>query len=219
MAEYRLQTPISEEVIRELKAGDMIYFSGSMFHVGVTAIGGQSTLIAEAVRKGEKLPFDLRGCAVVSGYGHFWGHAKREGGNSYASHLSFSTVSRLNSEVPHLIQYAGIRAIMGKGGVGDPYMPGGKDTSEEILALMAQYGCVAITGVGGCAISYGSYIKGIIEYWKEKGPNATVIEYKAKDLGPLLVTMDTHHRSHAVDIRKEINKRLPEAYKMLNIQI
>ena len=72
MAEYRLQTPISEEVIRELKAGDMIYFSGSMFHVGVTAIGGQSTLIAEAVRKGEKLPFDLRGCAVVSGYGRFW---------------------------------------------------------------------------------------------------------------------------------------------------
>ncbi len=217
MAEYRLQTPITEDAVRELKAGDMVYFTGSMFYVGVSAIGGQSSLIAEAAKKGEKLPFDLKGCAVVSGYGHFWGEARELGGTARASHFGFSTISRLNPEVPHLIQHVGIRAIMGKGGIGDPYMPGGQDTSEEILALMAHHGCVAITGVGGCAISYGTYLREIIEFWKEKGPNARVIDYRVQDIGPLLVTMDTHGNSYAADIKKEIKRKLPEAYRRLNL--
>jgi len=217
MAEYRLQTPISEDAVRELKAGDIVYFTGSMFYIGVSAIGGQSRLIADAARKGEKLPFDLRGCAVVSGYGHFWGEDREISCPARASHFGFSTISRLNPEVPHLIKYVGIRAIMGKGGIGDPYMPGGQDTSDEILALMAKYGCVAITGVGGCAILYGAFLKQIFEFWKEKGPNARVIDYRVQNIGPLLVTMDTHGNSYAANIKKEIKRKLPEVYKRLNL--
>ncbi|MFC2007014.1 fumarate hydratase C-terminal domain-containing protein [Chloroflexota bacterium] len=215
MASWKLKTPISEEDIRKVKVGDYVYFTGGVWSVGLLQLGGQSKFIAEMYKNGreKELPFDLKGSAVISGHGH----VEQKDGKFHVAYFGFSTASRLNQEVSHLVQYAGIRAWMGKGGVGPPYMPGGKDQTNEFLDLFAKYGCIACTGVGGCAITYAPFVKDEKHFWTEKGAHAKVTEVVVENIGPLFVIMDSHHGSRSSEIRQNINTQLPLIYKELGI--
>jgi len=214
MTEYRLKTPMSEEDVRKLHVGDKVIFTGKLFSPGLTQLGGQSQRIAEAYRtgQGDSLPFDMRGCALVSGHGKY---VKEE--NRWLF-WGFSTASRLNPELPHLIEHAGIRAVMGKGCVGIAYMAGMSDTGKELLDLMAKHGCVAMTGVGGAAITYGKFFHGEQKsYWKEQGRMGKVDEMYAENLGPLNVIMDTHGRSLAIEQTQHMKKAISGIYDKMEI--
>ncbi|NIR86341.1 fumarate hydratase, partial [Candidatus Bathyarchaeota archaeon] len=60
MAVYKLQTPISEEDVRKLKANDVIYVTGTM----VTARDSAHKRALELFKEGKKIPIDLQGLAV-----------------------------------------------------------------------------------------------------------------------------------------------------------
>ena len=56
MATYKLRTPISEEEVRKLKVGDIIYVSGIM----ITARDSAHRRAMELLRAGQELPVDLK---------------------------------------------------------------------------------------------------------------------------------------------------------------
>ena len=52
-----LQAPIDPALAKELKAGDMVYITGTIY----TARDAAHKRMDEALSKGEELPFDIRG--------------------------------------------------------------------------------------------------------------------------------------------------------------
>ena len=60
MAEVKLTTPISEEDIRKLKAGDTLFISGKIF----LARDEAHLRAIEMFDEGKELPFDFKGLAV-----------------------------------------------------------------------------------------------------------------------------------------------------------
>ncbi|MCG2865709.1 MAG: fumarate hydratase C-terminal domain-containing protein, partial [Vulcanisaeta sp.] len=60
MGTYYLKTPISDEDITKLRVGDTIYVSGIL----ISARDSAHVRMVESIRKGEKLPVDLKGGVI-----------------------------------------------------------------------------------------------------------------------------------------------------------
>jgi fumarate hydratase subunit beta len=92
MAEIHLKTPISEEEVRKLKIGDIVYLTGD----GYSSWGTPVYKITEAIKAGEKLPFELEG-RILS--------------------LGFTTSARYQDHIPEFVKNARVRVIYAKGGM------------------------------------------------------------------------------------------------------
>ena len=55
--EKHIQVPLDKDTARTLKAGDMVYLTGTVY----TARDAAHKRMDEALNAGEKLPFDLKG--------------------------------------------------------------------------------------------------------------------------------------------------------------
>ena len=55
MAEYRLKTPLSDEDVKKLKAGDIVYLSGVIY----TARDAAHKRLVDLIDEGKELPFDF----------------------------------------------------------------------------------------------------------------------------------------------------------------
>jgi tartrate dehydratase beta subunit/fumarate hydratase class I family protein len=211
MADFNLKAPLKEADIRKIKLDDKIYYTGKIFHQGQHILGGSSLKVAEAYRtgKGDTLPFDMRGQSVMSGHGTY-SEARKQW-----VYYGFSTAARMNRDVAHLIEDAEIRVVMGKGCIGISYMPGEKDISAELVKVMGKSGCIGVTGVGGCAITYGKFVKGQTKvYWPGKGQ---ITEDYVENLGPLNVIMDTHGGSKSIAQMEDMRKILPKLYDQFGV--
>ena len=58
--EHRLETPIDKEKLKALRAGDMVYLSGTVY----TARDAAHKRMMECLDKGESLPFPLEGSVI-----------------------------------------------------------------------------------------------------------------------------------------------------------
>ena len=58
--EHRLETPIDKEKLKALRAGDMVYLSGTVY----TARDAAHKQMIESIDKGEPLPFPLEGSVI-----------------------------------------------------------------------------------------------------------------------------------------------------------
>ena len=58
--EHRLETPIDKEKLKALRAGDMVYLSGTVY----TARDAAHKRMMESLDKGEPLPFPLEGSVI-----------------------------------------------------------------------------------------------------------------------------------------------------------
>ncbi|MGC8543468.1 MAG: fumarate hydratase C-terminal domain-containing protein, partial [Vulcanisaeta sp.] len=60
MGTYHLKTPITDDDIVKLKVGDTVYVSGTL----ISARDAAHVRMVELIRKGEKLPVDLKGGVI-----------------------------------------------------------------------------------------------------------------------------------------------------------
>ncbi len=60
MAEHRLSTPLTDEDIEQLRAGDVVFLSGTIY----SSRDAAHKRLFDLLDKGEDLPFDLRGAAI-----------------------------------------------------------------------------------------------------------------------------------------------------------
>ncbi|MFQ6110087.1 MAG: fumarate hydratase C-terminal domain-containing protein, partial [Candidatus Aminicenantales bacterium] len=57
MTEHRIQTPVSDEVIAKMRAGDRVYITGYLY----TGRDSAHKKLIELVNEGKELPIDVKG--------------------------------------------------------------------------------------------------------------------------------------------------------------
>lgn len=128
-ATHDLRAPLDVEALSPLSAGDVVRFSGTVY----TARDAAHQRMAEALDRGEELPFDPDGQVL-----YFTGPAPARAGAALGP-AGPTTASRMDPWSPLLIA-RGLRAMIGKG-----------RRSESVRRAMREHGCVYCGAVEGAA--------------------------------------------------------------------
>lgn len=169
MATYTLTTPLSDDDVRQLKAGDVVYLSGIIY----TARDAAHKKLMEALDAGQPLPFELQGAVI-----YYVGPTPAPPGYPIGS-AGPTTSGRMDTYAPRL-HSLGVKASIGKG-----------KRSQEVRDALQQYGGVyfGATGGAGALLSQRITAAEVIAY-PELGPEA-IRKLTVKDF-PLLVVNDAH---------------------------
>ena len=119
--------PITEEVTANLKSGDFVYLSGTVY----SARDAAHKRLAEAIEKGEDLPFDLKDSVV-----YYMGPSPAREGRPIGS-AGPTTASRMDKYAPALLDL-GQKAMIGKG-----------KRSQEVIDAMIRNHAVYFAAIGG----------------------------------------------------------------------
>jgi fumarate hydratase subunit beta len=197
MAEYHLKTPLSEADVRKLRAGDVVYLSGTIF----TARDQAHKRALELRKRGEKLPIEMEGLAVFH-----CGPIVRKVGEEWQMVAAGPTTStRMNALQPDFIQEFKVRAVMGKGGM-----------DERTAEAMREHGCVYLAYIGGCAALASKGVKRISAvHWLDLGMPEAIWVLEVEEFGPLVVGIDAHGSSLYEDVQKQAEAKLPKLYEKI----
>jgi fumarate hydratase subunit beta len=134
---HKLKTPLSDEDVAKLKIGDKVLISGTMY----TARDAAHKRLVELVKKGESLPFDIKGAVM-----YYVGPAPAKPGYAIGS-AGPTTSYRMDPYAPDLLDI-GLKAMIGKGG-----------RSQEVIDSMVKNKAVYLAAVGGAAALIAKSIK------------------------------------------------------------
>lgn len=148
---YNFTTPLSEDEVRELKAGDIVNFTGVIY----TARDAAHKRIVDLLADGKELPFDLNGAVI-----YFVGPTPPKPGEPIGS-AGPTTSYRMDSYSPILIKH-GLRGMIGKG-----------KRNQEVKDACVEHGAIYFGATGGAGALLGKKIKSseVIAY-PELGPEA-----------------------------------------------
>jgi len=166
---YNLTTPLSEDEVRKLKAGDIVYFTGVIY----TARDAAHKRLVDLLAEGKELPFDLNGAVI-----YFVGPTPPKPGEPIGS-AGPTTSYRMDSYSPTLIKN-GLRGMIGKG-----------KRNQEVKDACVKYGAIYFGATGGAGALLGKKIKSseVIAY-PELGPEA-IRRIEVKDF-PVTVINDAY---------------------------
>jgi fumarate hydratase class I len=182
--EVSLQTPLTDEQVRALKVGDFVLVSGRMF-TGRDAV--HSHLMTH------EPPVDLRGSVLY----HCGPVVMKDGEGWRVTAAGPTTSIREEPYQGEIIRRYGVRAVVGKGGMG-----------AKTLAALQQHGAVYLNAIGGAAQFYAQSITGVDDVsLLEFGTPEAMWHLRVQDF-PAIVTMDAHGNSLHKDIEQESGKRL-----------
>ncbi len=186
--EYHLKTPVPEADVRKLKAGDVVYLTGTV----ITARDEAHHKALELHEKGEKLPVDFKGIGVF----HCGPIMRKKGKGWEVVAAGPTTSTRMEIFEDNFIEAFRPSVIIGKGGMGD-----------RTAKACQKYGCVYTSFTGGAALLGAAGIKKVKDvYWLEElGMPECLWVYDTQDFGPLIVTIDTHGANLTADVGKKVN--------------
>ena len=187
--EYRLNLPVGAEEIEKIKAGDVLYITGTM----VTARDEAHKMAIEKYDAGEELPLDFSKVAVY----HCGPIVRKVDDKWEVVAAGPTTSSRMEIFEYDFIKRFGTRIIVGKGGMG-------KRTMEACREFKAVY--TAFTG--GAAVLAADAIKRIKDvFWLEElGMPEALWVMEVENFGPLTVTIDSHGRNLTEEVKEEAKK-------------
>jgi fumarate hydratase class I len=185
----RLRTPLGEADVRQLKAGDMVLLSGVVYT-------GRDAVHHYLARGGA---LDVLNGQVI----YHCGPVVLEEGGAYRVVAAGPTTSiREEPYQADVIRRFGVRAVIGKGGMGAGTLQACKD-----------HGCVYLHAVGGAAQVYARCVDRVPNvYLKQFGSPEAVWEMHVRDF-PAVVTMDAHGRSLHAEVADDSKGRLAEVLK------
>ena len=169
MAEQiRIQTPLTEEQSRKLKAGDMVLISGKIY----SARDAPHKVMTEALARGEELPIDWHDKIV-----YYLGPSPAKPGDPIGS-AGPTTSGRMDAYTPTMLDQ-GIKGMIGKG-----------SRKPEVIESMKKNGVTYFAAVGGAAALIAKSIKkyDVIAY-ADLGPEA-LAELTVEDF-PAIVVIDS----------------------------
>lgn len=166
-----LTTPIKDEDLIDIKAGDVIYLNGTL----VTCRDVCHRRLIELKRD---IPFDLTGKAIF----HAGPIVRKTGDKWEMVSIGPTTSMRMEKFEKEFIEKTGVKLIVGKGGMG----PNTEQGCKQHKALHAIF-------PAGCAVVAATQVEEIEEvYWTELGMPESLWVCRVKDFGPLIVSIDTH---------------------------
>lgn len=169
MAEQiRIQTPLTEEQSRKLRAGDMVLISGKIY----SARDAAHKVMTEALARGEELPIDWHDKIV-----YYLGPSPAKPGDPIGS-AGPTTSGRMDAYTPTMLDQ-GIKGMIGKG-----------SRKPEVIESMKKNGVTYFAAVGGAAALIAKSIKkyDVIAY-ADLGPEA-LAELTVEDF-PAIVVIDS----------------------------
>ncbi len=132
----KLDLPLTADDIKKLSVGTLVYVNGTVY----TARDQAHRRIAEAIRSGAPLPFDLDGAAI-----YYCGPTPARDGQIIGS-CGPTTSGRMDKFTPLLLE-RGLKVMIGKG-----------MRSAEVADAIHRHGAVYLSAVGGAAALYGSRV-------------------------------------------------------------
>ena len=187
MAHYKLQTPLSEADVRQLRLEDTVVIDGTIFGIRDAT---QIRIFDEGVAP----PADLSGGVCLHTAP---GVRKLPDGRYEKICIGTTTSTRMDRFVPGLVEQYGVRAIVGKGGV-----------LEGSVEAMQRTGAVYLAIVGGAAALETLQIEEIEQVWWEDLMPECLWKFRVKDFGPLIVAIDSHGNSHYRAIQQRAADRI-----------
>lgn len=185
--EVVLEAPITEEKIRDLKVGDVVHINGMMY-TGRDAI--------HKYLSDHDAPVDLDGqiiyhCGPVM--------MKDEDGNWHVKAAGPTTSIREEPYQGDIMKKFGIRAVIGKGGMG-----------PKTLKALNEHGGVYLNAIGGAAQYYADCIKSVegVDLMQFGIPEA-MWHLKVEGF-TAVVTMDSHGNSLHADVDQSSLEKLSQ---------
>jgi fumarate hydratase class I len=176
--EVVLRTPLTEEQVRSLRVGDVVLISGRVNT-------GRDAVHAHLMKHDP--PIDLRGSVLY----HCGPVVAKEGSGWRVTAAGPTTSIREEPYQADIIRRYGVRAVIGKGGMGG-----------KTLAALKEAGAVYLNAIGGAAQFYARAIDGVegVSLMEFGTPEAmwhlTVTDF------PAIVTMDAHGNSLHKDVEQ-----------------
>jgi len=169
MAEHRIETPVSDELIATLRAGDRVFITGYLY----TGRDSAHKKLIDLVNEGKELPIDVKGQFI-----YYVGPTPARPGKPIGS-AGPTTSYRMDSFAPRL-HALGLKGTIGKG-----------SRNEEVKESLKKYKAVYLAAVGGAGALISKSIEGaeVIAY-PELGPEA-IRKVEVKDF-PCIVINDMY---------------------------
>ena len=174
----RLETPLTQEKVNDLKAGDKVLISGVIY----TGRDAAHKKIVEAMEQGFDLPFPMKDQIL-----YFVGPTPAKDGQVIGS-AGPTTSGRMDAYSPKLIA-EGLTGMIGKG-----------LRSREVIEAMKEHGAVYFGAIGGAgALIAKRIVSAEVIAYPELGPEA-VRRLVVKDF-PVIVIID-HEGNNLYEIGK-----------------
>jgi len=184
--EVVLTAPLSEESVRVLKVGDVVLISGEVYT-------GRDAVHAHLMKNAP--PVDLHGAVL-----YHCGPVMLKQGDVWAVKAAGPTTS--SREEPYqatIIEKYGVRAVIGKGGMG-----------AKTLAALKKSGAVYLNAIGGAAQFYARTVDQVLGVdLLEFGIPEAMWHLHVNNFAAI-VTMDAHGNSLHADVEKETGAKLAE---------
>jgi fumarate hydratase, class I len=174
--EIVLTPPLTAEQMRALKVGDVVLLSGEMFT-------GRDNVHAYLMKNPP--PVDLTGAALY----HCGPVMLKEGEKWSVKAAGPTTSTREEPYQADVIRRYGVKAVIGKGGMG-----------ARTLAALKECGAVYLNGIGGAAQYYARTVEEVLGvHLMEFGIPEAMWHLRVKDFAAI-VTMDAHGNSLHADV-------------------
>ena len=166
--ERHLNIPLTDDEIRSLRSGDMLYLTGTIY----TARDAAHKRMYETLQAGGELPYDIEGSFV-----YYLGPTPARPGQVIGS-AGPTTSSRMDKYTPLLLE-KGLKGMIGKG-----------KRSPEVLKAIQENGAVYCAAIGGLgALLSKRIVESEVIAYDDLGTEA-IRKMKVEDL-PVVVIIDT----------------------------
>jgi len=184
--EVILTPPLTEAQMRALNVGDVVLINGDMFT-------GRDNVHAYLMKNPP--PVDLNGAVLY----HCGPVMLKEGDRWSVKAAGPTTSSREEPYQADVIKRYGVRAVIGKGGMG-----------PKTLAALKDFGAVYLNGIGGAAQYYARTVERVVGvHLMEFGVPEAMWHLRVNNFAAI-VTMDAHGNSLHADVEKATGEALEE---------
>lgn len=192
-----LITPISEEDLKDIKIGDIVYLTGSL----TTCRDIAHRRLVEGHRE---LPVDVRNNAIFHA-----GPIIRPLENDKFEMVSVgpTTSMRMEKFEKEFVEQTGVKVIIGKGGMG----PNTEYACKNYKAIHCVF-------PAGNAVVAATEVEEIVKAeWRDLGMPETLWNCRVKEFGPLIVSIDTQGNNlfekNKIIFNERKDKALEDIYK------
>lgn len=180
--QYQISAPLDKKTISQLKAGDMVYISGTIY----TARDAAHKRMAQALAEGQKLPLDVRGNVI-----YYMGPSPAREERPIGS-AGPTTASRMDRYAPDLLDL-GLSGMIGKG-----------KRSQQVIDAMVRNGAVYFAAIGGAgALLSKAIVSSEVIAYEDLGTEA-IRRLEVRDF-PAIVVIDSDGNNLYEIAQKEFN--------------
>ena len=168
MERKKIKTPLTKEEIEDLRVGDIVLLSGTIY----TARDAAHKRMIDSINKGDVLPFQIDGSII-----YYAGPSPTRPGHVIGS-IGPTTSGRMDSMTVTLLEM-GLGAMIGKG-----------KRSPEVIQGIVKYKSIYLAAIGGAGALISKSVKSqqTIAY-EDLGPEA-IVKLEVEDF-PLIVAIDS----------------------------